>query len=166
MLGGDSPLIPAARPQNASILKARIELEKLDRLVSEIDQVLVVLDGLLDTLQPPLTGKLRIEFRDQRGSLTPVIYKYRHGRNGWWQEVVKKGTASRAVRRSKKFEANSQLVKMLCREAEELMEMRRRVNAMLGRFTASSLGGTSSMRERLDALSSSLAELTAASADI
>jgi len=129
------------------------QVQRLGELAQRIDETIEVIDSRLDALQPPATGKLRLIFRKRRQYLTPQFVKFIQRKDGrWWAKAIKAGTATRSVKVSKHFERNAEIVRLFCREGEELLRLRRVVNRLLGNVTASGKGAYPALDEKVQQL--------------
>lgn len=138
-------------------LQAMEQVKRLGELAQRIDETIEVIDSRLDALQPPATGKLRLIFRKRRQYLTPQFVKFILRKDGrWWAKPIKAGTATRSVKVSKHFERNADIVRLFCREGEELLRLRRVVNRLLGNVTAAGKGAFPPLDAKVQALRKAL----------
>lgn len=133
------------------------QVQRLGELAQRIDETIEVIDSRLDALQPPATGKLRLIFRKRRQYLTPQFVKFIQRRDGrWWAKAIKAGTATRSVKTTKHFERNAEIVRLFCREGEDLLRVRRAVNRLLGNVTASGKGAFPALDAKVQRLRKAL----------
>lgn len=146
------PLIPRPPGLPTLALRAIEQVEALGWMLNRIDEAIIAIDEKLDALQPPAPGKIRLVFQKDRQTIRPRFVKYLKRRDGrWWGKRITVGWAVNSVRDSKGFEANADLVRIYCREANVLLELRIKVNRMLVRTTTSGLGAIPAMTKKLDA---------------
>ncbi len=156
----DSLDLDAGHPEAGMPLVARQAMEQVEamgQLLQRIDEALLMIDERLDVLQPPLTGKVRLIYRKRRLYMTPQFVKFIQKRDGtWWAKPLKAGTATRSIKESKSFEPNAEVVRIYCREGEELLKLRRNVNRLLGNVTAVGKGASQPMDAKVQRIRSAL----------
>lgn len=148
-----APLIPLPQPPGLPPLALRAieQIEALGQMLNRIDQAIVAVDEKLDALQPPAPGKIRLVFQKDRQTIRPRFVKYLRRRDGrWWGKRISVGWAVNSVRDTKDFEPNADLVRLYCREANVLLELRLKVNRILMHTTTAGLGAVPSMTKKLN----------------
>lgn len=151
------PLIPPSPGLPPLALRAIEQIEALGWMLNRIDQAIIAIDEKLDALQPPAPGKIRLVFQKDRQTIRPRFVKYLKRRDGrWWGKRIGVGWAVNSVRDTKGFEPNADLVRIYCREANTLLELRIKVNRMMLRITTAGLGAIPAMTTKLDATRAAL----------
>jgi hypothetical protein len=126
----------ATLPEQAARIATRIALE-----VAEIDRALEVLDDLLNLLQPPRSGKIRIEWWERAGRPVPQPVVWSHAKaTGWRAKRVPSAGLSRRARSTHDFHDTCQQVRAVCQNVTKLMTMREQALAPLAMFSRSTAG--------------------------
>lgn len=94
--------------------------------ITEIDGLLYDIDYQLNDLQPPLNGKIRINFTPIDGLIRPVpaIYRRSKADNQWKWDKVGRSRLSLRAKRAREFHDTAELVSELLSHASALMQMR------------------------------------------
>ncbi|MCP2086070.1 UNVERIFIED_ORG: hypothetical protein J2Y81_002087 [Paraburkholderia sediminicola] len=134
----------AGVPEEVAKLAASIVAE-----VAEIDKALTALDELLNLLQPPRTGKIRIEWWERKGRRvpTPVIWSY--SKAGWRAVRVPGAGLSRRVKSARDFNDNHKQVKAICQNVTTLLKMREQALAPIAMFQRTTAGTLNTNVHRL-----------------
>jgi hypothetical protein len=102
-----------------------------------------VLDDLLNLLQPPRSGKIRIEWWERAGKPVPQPVVWSHTKAaGWRAKRVPITGLSRRTRSAHDFHGTYQQVRAICHNVTKLLTMREQALvrlAMFGRSTAGTL---------------------------
>lgn len=118
------------------------EGQKLIRQVVLIDEMLLDLDQLLNILQPPRNGKIRIEWHWPSGLKKPraVVYERKGAqkRGRWTRTVVGTSDLPRRAKTSGLFYENRKVVKALLVQAQVLVADRANLIASVTTLTKSS----------------------------
>lgn len=159
--GPTLPLFPShLTPDGGLPAVAMMAIEQMvamGQMLALVDQAIVVIDKRLDALQPPAPGKVRIVFRKDRQTVRPVFVKFLQRRNGgWWTKAISVGWASRSVKDTKNFEKNAELVRIFCREANELMKIRVTLTRLLTNSASAGMGAIPQLDQKLAATRSAL----------
>ncbi|WP_186203789.1 hypothetical protein [Burkholderia gladioli] len=117
--------------------------------VVEIDKALLALDELLNFLQPPRTGKIRIEWWERRGRRVPTPVIWSHSKAGWRAERVSGTGLSRRVKSSRDFHDNYPQVKAVCQNVTKLLTMREQALAPIAMLQRTAAGTLNSNGSRL-----------------
>jgi hypothetical protein len=97
----------------------------LATLISRIDMQLVRLDEILNDIQPPMTGKLRIEWYQSQGRRYPTPVVWKRARNGLWRaERVSVSNLSKRIRRSREFHDVAPVVRSLAKGIAAIIRQR------------------------------------------
>ena len=134
----------ATLTEQASRVAASIAAE-----VAEIDRALTALDELLNLLQPPRTGKVRIEWWERGGRPVPQPVIWSHTKAGWRAVRVRPAGLSRRVRSARDFNDNYRQVKAICQNVTKLLKMREQALAPLAMFERTTAGTLNSNGQRL-----------------
>ncbi|MFT4063372.1 hypothetical protein [Paraburkholderia sp.] len=126
----------AGLPEEVARVAAGIVAE-----VAEIDKALMALDELLNFMQPPRTGKIRIEWWERRGRRVPTPVIWSHSKAAWRAERVSDTGLSRRVKSSREFHDNYPQVKAICQNVTTLLKMREQALAPIAMFQRTR-GGT------------------------
>lgn len=117
--------------------------------VAEIDRALTALDELLNFLQPPRTGKIRIEWWERKGRHIPTPVIWSHSKAGWRAARVPGTGLSRRVKSARDFNDNYKQVKAVCRNATMLLKMREQALAPIAMFQRTTAGTLNTNVHRL-----------------
>jgi len=117
--------------------------------VTEIDRALTALDDLLNLLQPPRSGKIRIEWWERAGRPVPQPVIWSHSKAGWRAVRVRAAGLSRHVRSARDFNDNYRQVKAICQNVATLLKMREQALAPLAMFERTTAGTLNSNGQRL-----------------
>ena len=138
----------------------------IGNLLAEVDELLLMSDGVLNYSQPPMDGKLGLRFwRRGRpdGRLEPVVVVWHKNRRGrFWPEQVKGHLANR-VRRRGAFELNAGVTVEAVAILDKLLKMRKGMAMLLYRTRQSVNSLKAQHRPVLDFQRKRLAELRATS---
>ncbi|TAM08302.1 MAG: hypothetical protein EPN70_00750 [Paraburkholderia sp.] len=129
--------------------QARAVAARIAEEIAQIDQALHGLDELLNFLQPPHTGKIRIEWWKRNGRLVPQPVVWRHSAAGWRAERVPVAGLSRRVRSAREFHDNQKQVRAVCQNVTKLLTMREQTLAPLAMFRRTTSGTLNTNRHRL-----------------
>lgn len=126
--------------------------------VMQIDQALAGIDDLLNILQPPRTGKIRIEWWRRHGRVapTPAAWIQLPGNSRWRAERLPIAGLSKRVKKARAFHDFHRQVQALCQEASKLLVMRHQAMERIAMFQRTTAGLLSENERRLHASSSSV----------
>lgn len=114
--------------------------EKIAVEVAQIDNALSALDELLNLLQPPHTGKIRIEWWTRNGRCVPTPVIWSHSKAGWRAVRVPGLGLSRRVKSARAFSDNFKQVKAICQNVTMLLKMREQTLAPIAMFQRTMAG--------------------------
>lgn len=134
----------SALPEEVGRTAAKIAAE-----VAQIDNALMALDELLNLLQPPHTGKIRIEWWERNGRRVPTPVVWSHSKAGWRAVRVPGTGLSRRVRSARAFNDNFKQVKAICRNVTTLLKMREQALAPIAMFQRTTAGTLNTNVHRL-----------------
>lgn len=117
--------------------------------VVEIDKALMALDELLNFMQPPRTGKIRIEWWERRGRRVPTPVVWSHSKAGWRAVRVPSTGLSRRVKSARAFNDNFKQVKAICQNVTTLFKMREQALAPIAMFQRTTAGTLNTNVHRL-----------------
>jgi hypothetical protein len=117
--------------------------------VVEIDKALTALDELLNLLQPPRTGKIRIEWRERKGRRVPTPAIWSYSKAGWRAARVPGTGLSRRVKSARDFNDNYKQVKAICQNVTMLLKMREQALAPIAMFQRATAGTLNTNVHRL-----------------
>ncbi|WP_296661865.1 hypothetical protein [Paraburkholderia sp.] len=121
--------------EDASCIAGKIAAE-----VAQIDSALTALDELLNLLQPPHTGKIRIEWWERNGRCMPTPVICSHSKAGWRAVRVPGKGLSRRVKSARAFNDNYKQVKAICQNVTTLLKMREQALAPIAMFQRTTAG--------------------------
>lgn len=99
--------------------------QSLSMHILGIDEKLVEIDRYLDDVQPPHSGKIRIEFWKKNDRIRPLPVVWKKTRGGKWRaELLSTKNLTRRAKTSREFAHNLHLVKELLAVATELLRKR------------------------------------------
>lgn len=131
-------------PEQVARTAAQIAAE-----VAEIDRALDGLDDLLNLLQPPRSGKIRIEWWERAGRQVPTPVIWSHSKAGWRAVRVPGTGLSRRVKSARDFNDNYRQVKAICQNVTKLLKMREQALAPIAMFQRTTAGTLNSNTHRL-----------------
>ncbi|MFL9885222.1 hypothetical protein PQR66_19420 [Paraburkholderia agricolaris] len=131
-------------PEEVSRIAAKIAAE-----VAQIDNALTALDDLLNLLQPPHTGKIRIEWWERNGHRVPTPVIWSHSKAGWRAVRVPGTGLSRRVKSARDFNDNHKQVKAICQNVTTLLKMREQALAPIAMFHRTTAGTLNTNVHRL-----------------
>ncbi|WP_434108023.1 hypothetical protein [Paraburkholderia caffeinilytica] len=117
--------------------------------VAEIDRALTALDDLLNLLQPPCNGKIRIEWWERKGRRVPTPVIWSHSKAGWRAVRVPGTGLSRRVKSARDFNDNYKQVKAVCQNVTTLLKMREQALAPIAMFQRTTAGTLNTNVHRL-----------------
>jgi hypothetical protein len=117
--------------------------------VAEIDKALTALDDMLNLLQPPRTGKIRIEWWERAGRRVPTPVIWSHSKAGWRGVRVPGVGLSRRVKSARDFNDNYKQVKAICQNVTTLLKMREQALAPIAMFQRTTAGTLNTNVHRL-----------------
>lgn len=128
-------------------------LDELQAMVEKVDSMLASIDVYMDVLQPNgASGKVRLAISKTANGPAPYlrsIYKTKAG-GGWYSKRIKRGWASRSLKRSGIYEKNFEVVKMLCTTAETLIAERANLMTRLRSLSSGLRESTKGAKVRID----------------
>lgn len=133
-----------ALPEEVSRTAAKIAAE-----VAQVDNALTALDELLNLLQPPHTGKIRIEWWERNGRRVPMPVVWSHSKAGWRAVRVPGTGLSRRVKSARAFNDSFKQVKAICQNVTALLKMREQALAPVAMFQRTTAGTLNSNVARL-----------------
>lgn len=131
-------------PEQVAHTAAQIAAE-----VAEIDRALEGLDDLLNLLQPPRSGKIRIEWWERAGRPVPTPVIWSHSKAGWRAVRVPGAGLSRRAKSARDFNDNYKRVKAICQNVTTLLKMREQALAPIAMFQRTTAGTLNSNTHRL-----------------
>ncbi|WP_425953089.1 hypothetical protein [Ralstonia pseudosolanacearum] len=94
-------------------------------LIGSIDTTLEKIDHLMYVMQPFKTGRIGVKFVSSNGKFRPEARIFRQLRNlKWVSSYASHKGLRRRVKRAREFEANQELLKLLCDHVTTLIQLR------------------------------------------
>jgi hypothetical protein len=101
-----------------------------------IDDKLIEIDRYLDDVQPPHTGKIRIQFWRRNDRVRPLPVAWKRTRGGKWRaELLPTKNLIRRAKTSREFAPNRHIVKELLAVASDLLRKRAEAYKKIENYT-------------------------------
>ena len=127
-----------------------VTARKLAERILEIDASIGLIDHLMNDAQPPVSGKLRIEWHMSKGKRYPRPVIWKRARAGHWRsEPTSAVNLVSRVRTARYFHDCAPLMKELARTASDLIYLRQQTLARFAAFNRSAGSVLSSTRDTL-----------------
>ena len=121
---------------------------KLAERIQEIDASIGLIDHLMNDVQPPVSGKLRIEWHMSKGRRYPRPVIWKRARAGHWRsEPISAVNLVSRVRKVRYFHSCAPQMKELARMASDLICLRQQTLARFAAFNRSAGGVLSSHKD-------------------